>query len=73
VRFGVFYELQLPKPWSRDDEDELLNHALDQIELGVGEGSSVTELDEIDTAPFNMVSPQSTTWKPGAPMPVAGT
>ena len=33
MRFGVFYELQLPKPWSRDDEYELLNHALDQIEL----------------------------------------
>jgi len=33
MKFGIFYELQLPKPWSRDDEYELLNHALDQIEL----------------------------------------
>src|ERR1700710_2388551 len=33
MKFGVFYELQLPKPWSRDDEYELLNHALDQVEL----------------------------------------
>ena len=33
MKFGIFYELQLPKPWSRDDEYELLKHALDQIEL----------------------------------------
>jgi len=33
MKFGVFYELQLPKPWRRDDEYELLNHALDQVEL----------------------------------------
>src|SRR6188768_1268388 len=33
MRFGVFYELQLPKPWSSDDEYTLLNNALDQVEL----------------------------------------
>jgi alkanesulfonate monooxygenase SsuD/methylene tetrahydromethanopterin reductase-like flavin-dependent oxidoreductase (luciferase family) len=33
MRFGIFYEHQLPKPWGRDDEYELLNNALDQIEL----------------------------------------
>jgi len=33
MKFGVFYELQLPKPWSVDDEHRLLNDALDQIEL----------------------------------------
>ena len=33
MKFGVFYELQLPKPWGPDDEYELLNDALDQIEL----------------------------------------
>jgi alkanesulfonate monooxygenase SsuD/methylene tetrahydromethanopterin reductase-like flavin-dependent oxidoreductase (luciferase family) len=33
MKFGIFYELQLPKPWSRDDEYRLLNHALDQVEL----------------------------------------
>ena len=33
MRFGVFYELQLPKPWERDDEYRLLNDALDQVEL----------------------------------------
>jgi alkanesulfonate monooxygenase SsuD/methylene tetrahydromethanopterin reductase-like flavin-dependent oxidoreductase (luciferase family) len=33
VKFGIFYELQLPKPWSEDDEYHLLNDALDQIEL----------------------------------------
>jgi alkanesulfonate monooxygenase SsuD/methylene tetrahydromethanopterin reductase-like flavin-dependent oxidoreductase (luciferase family) len=33
VKFGIFYELQLPKPWSRDDEYDLIQHALQQVEL----------------------------------------
>jgi alkanesulfonate monooxygenase SsuD/methylene tetrahydromethanopterin reductase-like flavin-dependent oxidoreductase (luciferase family) len=33
MRFGVFYELQLPKPWTEDDEHRLVHEALDQIEL----------------------------------------
>jgi alkanesulfonate monooxygenase SsuD/methylene tetrahydromethanopterin reductase-like flavin-dependent oxidoreductase (luciferase family) len=38
MKFGVFYELQLPKPWQPDDEYELIQHALDQIELADGLG-----------------------------------
>lgn len=33
MRFGIFYEHQLPKPWGPDDEYRLLNEALDQVEL----------------------------------------
>jgi alkanesulfonate monooxygenase SsuD/methylene tetrahydromethanopterin reductase-like flavin-dependent oxidoreductase (luciferase family) len=33
MRFGVFYELQLPKPWSEDDEHRLVHEALDQVTL----------------------------------------
>jgi alkanesulfonate monooxygenase SsuD/methylene tetrahydromethanopterin reductase-like flavin-dependent oxidoreductase (luciferase family) len=33
VRFGVFYELQLPRPWSPDDEHRLFKEALDQVVL----------------------------------------
>jgi alkanesulfonate monooxygenase SsuD/methylene tetrahydromethanopterin reductase-like flavin-dependent oxidoreductase (luciferase family) len=33
VQFGVFYEHQLPKPWSDDDEYQLLRDALEQVEL----------------------------------------
>src|SRR4028119_1357782 len=33
MKFGIFYELQLPKPWGPDDEYRLLNDALEQIEL----------------------------------------
>lgn len=33
MQFGVFYEHQLPKPWSEDDEFRLLRDALDQVEL----------------------------------------
>ncbi len=33
MQFGVFYEHQLPKPWTDDDEFRLLRDALDQVEL----------------------------------------
>lgn len=33
MRFGVFYELQLPKPWNEGDEHRLFQEALDQITL----------------------------------------
>jgi len=33
MRFGIFYEHQLPKPWTDDDEYRLLAEALDQVEL----------------------------------------
>jgi len=33
MQFGVFYEHQLPKPWSEDDEFRLLQDALTQVEL----------------------------------------
>src|SRR4051812_45530708 len=33
VRFGMFYEHQLPRPWSEDSEFELIQQALEQCEL----------------------------------------
>jgi len=33
LRFGVFYELQLPKPWNQGDEHRLFQEALDQVVL----------------------------------------
>jgi alkanesulfonate monooxygenase SsuD/methylene tetrahydromethanopterin reductase-like flavin-dependent oxidoreductase (luciferase family) len=33
VKFGIFYEHQLPRPWGENDEHKLLTDALDQIEL----------------------------------------
>ena len=33
MRFGLFYEHQLPRPWTEGAEEQLLNDALDQIEL----------------------------------------
>ena len=33
MKFGIFYEHQLPKPWSATDEYELLQNALTQVEL----------------------------------------
>ena len=33
MRFGIFYEHQLPKPWNDGDEEQLLNAAIDQVVL----------------------------------------
>jgi alkanesulfonate monooxygenase SsuD/methylene tetrahydromethanopterin reductase-like flavin-dependent oxidoreductase (luciferase family) len=33
MRFGIFYEFQLPRPWGEDDEHRLLKEALEQVEL----------------------------------------
>jgi alkanesulfonate monooxygenase SsuD/methylene tetrahydromethanopterin reductase-like flavin-dependent oxidoreductase (luciferase family) len=33
MKFGVFYELQLPKPWREDSEHRLFQEALEQVEL----------------------------------------
>jgi alkanesulfonate monooxygenase SsuD/methylene tetrahydromethanopterin reductase-like flavin-dependent oxidoreductase (luciferase family) len=33
MRFGIFYEHQLPKPWADGDEEQLLADAIDQVVL----------------------------------------
>jgi len=33
MRFGIFYEHQLPRPWTEDSELRLFQDALDQVEL----------------------------------------
>src|SRR5258708_33992112 len=33
MRFGIFYEHQLPKPWNPGDEAKLFHDALDQVVL----------------------------------------
>lgn len=33
MRFGVFYELQLPRPWAEGDEHRLVQEALEQVVL----------------------------------------
>jgi alkanesulfonate monooxygenase SsuD/methylene tetrahydromethanopterin reductase-like flavin-dependent oxidoreductase (luciferase family) len=33
MKFGIFYELQLPKPWEEDAERQLVEDALAQVEL----------------------------------------
>ncbi len=33
MKFGVFYEHQLPRPWAPDDEQGLIQNALEQVEL----------------------------------------
>ena len=38
MKFGIFYELQLPRPWAPGDEQRLYNNALDQMALADGLG-----------------------------------
>jgi alkanesulfonate monooxygenase SsuD/methylene tetrahydromethanopterin reductase-like flavin-dependent oxidoreductase (luciferase family) len=33
MKFGLFYELQLPKPWSADDEERIIRETIEQIEF----------------------------------------
>ena len=33
MKFGIFYEHQLPRPWEADGEFNLLQNSLNQIEL----------------------------------------
>jgi alkanesulfonate monooxygenase SsuD/methylene tetrahydromethanopterin reductase-like flavin-dependent oxidoreductase (luciferase family) len=33
MRFGVFYELQLPRPWKEDSELRLVQEAIEQVQL----------------------------------------
>ena len=33
MRFGIFYEHQMPRPWAEDAEETLFNNALEQVEL----------------------------------------
>ena len=33
MKFGIFYELQLPRPWGPQSEHNLVKNALDQVEL----------------------------------------
>jgi alkanesulfonate monooxygenase SsuD/methylene tetrahydromethanopterin reductase-like flavin-dependent oxidoreductase (luciferase family) len=33
MKLGIFYELQLPRPWKQDSEYELVQNALTQVEL----------------------------------------
>jgi alkanesulfonate monooxygenase SsuD/methylene tetrahydromethanopterin reductase-like flavin-dependent oxidoreductase (luciferase family) len=33
MKFGIFYELQLPRPWKEGDEHRLYQNALNQLEL----------------------------------------
>jgi alkanesulfonate monooxygenase SsuD/methylene tetrahydromethanopterin reductase-like flavin-dependent oxidoreductase (luciferase family) len=33
MKFGIFYEHQLPRPWAADDEHKLLKDALEQVEI----------------------------------------
>ncbi len=38
MKFGIFYEHQLPRPWREDSELKLYQEALDQVELADGLG-----------------------------------
>ena len=44
MKFGIFYELQLPRPWAPDDERQLYQNALSQVERGCQRRRAVAAL-----------------------------
>ena len=51
MKFGIFYELQLPRPWGQDDERQLYQNALTQVELADAAGIGlVDQLGGLGTA-----------------------
>ena len=42
MKFGLFYEHQLPQPWDEDSELRLYQQALDQVELADGSASTMS-------------------------------
>ena len=47
MKFGIFYELQLPRPWKEGDEHRLYQNALDQIELADKLGLSADQIAKL--------------------------
>jgi len=33
MKFGIFYELSVPRPWTRESERTVYNNALEQVKL----------------------------------------
>jgi hypothetical protein len=46
MKFGIFYEHQLPRPWDQQSEYRLLQESLDQIELADRRGALEAEWSE---------------------------
>ena len=46
MKFGIFYEMQLPKPWGPNSERDIYQQSLDQVELA-------DELGEIEERLLN--------------------
>jgi hypothetical protein len=57
MKFGIFYEHQIPRPWHEDSEYDLLNQSLEQI-------CSSLELFAAEVMPeFHEREPQHQEWK----------
>jgi len=48
MKFGIFYEMQLPRPWGPDSEWMLYHNALDQLELAKRLYESLVDIDAKD-------------------------
>jgi alkanesulfonate monooxygenase SsuD/methylene tetrahydromethanopterin reductase-like flavin-dependent oxidoreductase (luciferase family) len=46
MKFGMFFELQLPRPWQPDDEQQLYSNALDWVEIADRVGFDVAWAQE---------------------------
>jgi hypothetical protein len=60
VKFGIFYEHQIPRPWSERSEYEVFQNSLAQIELAEADvlGRRL-ELEEVDAEAYQVYARQN--------------
>jgi hypothetical protein len=52
MKFGLFYELSVPRPWTQESERTVYNNALEQVKLA-------DELGLIRCGPWSIISSKS--------------
>lgn len=60
MKFGIFYEHQIPRPWSERSEYEVFQNSLAQIELAEADvlGRRL-ELEEVDAEAYQVYARQN--------------
>ena len=72
MRFGIFYEMQLPKPWAPDDERRLFHEALAQVALADRLGYDYAwEVEHHFLDEYSHSSRRKCSWPPRRPAPGA--
>ena len=63
MRFGLIYELQLPRPWDANSEHHLVQQALAEVEVAADDAADARRADRadaVDARPANRGTGQAT-------------